>query len=151
MWTRRNCFTSHLSTVHVVCVMVIYLSPAACFFSCSYLQSFAYFLLCPPSFQNKIYNSMHRITLQTRWCIHGQGVAQSNELARKKMLLKIVNVPSSLMLAMEPPASCNRSSATLSWDVLCWEGKCMLTLALPCAQTKSWLLYSITCSHRLSR
>ena len=34
-----------------------------------------------------------------------------------------VNVPSALMLAMEPPSCSSRSPPTLSWVVLCWVGK----------------------------
>ena len=50
-----------------------------------------------------------------------------------------VNVPSALMVAMEPPVCWPRSNLlTLSWDVLCWEGKWMFTLAWSDAQIP-WL------------
>ena len=51
-----------------------------------------------------------------------------------------VNVPSVLMLAMEPPPNWLRSSPTLSWVVLCWEGKWMFTLARSIAQIPLRLL-----------
>ena len=50
-----------------------------------------------------------------------------------------VNVPSALMFTIEPPCLWPRFPP-LSWDVLCWEGKWMLTLAFLCAQIPNCVL-----------